>query len=309
MIVNGFPPQRAFTPFLFTSRASANQACRRADISSNASTRHMSCALDVYHPDESANLPQHVLQLCCAFGMLMVRPYPIQYFQEQATQENILCNFLLNANQHGTQAYKQDFAVCRSKISQIWPTAAGTTLKKLPLVLQSFFGLQIGMVGWAMFWRLPCILIFTKKLSVACHIKGEDSSELLWGFAQTLSSQWGIALDAKVFGPIGSLGNRLHCCTKIVPHLIVIPKPWQSQIFFGNLVDSELIWYSIFIDIWSILIHSDPIIRILAEPWLPGEEPRARAWACNTHQFLAPSPWRMKRLADAVGVRDPFWIL
>lgn len=160
---------------------------------------------------------QHVLQLCCAFGMLMVRPCPIQYFQEQATQENILCNFLLNANQHGTQAYKQDFAVCRSKISQIWTTAAGTTLKKLPLVLQSFFGLQIGMVGWAMFWRLPCILIFTKKLSVACHIKAEDSSELLWGFAQTLSSQWGIALEAKVFGPIGLLGNRLHCCTKIVP--------------------------------------------------------------------------------------------
>lgn len=69
MIVNGFTPQRvngihfpwsvacAFTPFLFTSRASANQACRQADISSNASTRHMSCALDVYHPDESANLP------------------------------------------------------------------------------------------------------------------------------------------------------------------------------------------------------------------------------------------------------------
>ncbi len=109
MIVNGSTPQhmyllptaatkavaRAFTPFFLLPELLQIRLAPQADISSKASTRHMSCALDVYHPDESANLPNMFCNcfVHLAFGILMICPSPIQFFQEQATQQNILCKF------------------------------------------------------------------------------------------------------------------------------------------------------------------------------------------------------------------------
>lgn len=310
MIVNGFPLQRAFTPFLFTSRASANQACRQADISSNASTRHMSCALDVYHPDESANLPNMfcncVVHLVCwwfvhilfnTFRSKQPRRTSLQLSTEcestrhSGLQTGLRCLQKQNISDmtNGSGHYTEK-ASSRSPIflwTSNWDGRMGDVLETS---LHSYFHKE----------AFRC-LSHKRRRQLRTTLRIRSDSLLAMRHCTWCKSLWANWLARQQ-------ATLLH---KNCSHLIVIPKPWQIgslRYFFGNLVDSELIWFSIFIDI-PYMIHSDPIIRILAEPWLPGEEPRARAWACNTHEFLAPSPWRMKRLADAVGVRDPFWIL
>ena len=82
---------------------------------------------------------------------------------------------------------------------------------------------------------------------------------------QLACSATGYTAAKKLFPP--------HCNTKALAD-------WQSQILFwkSRRLRVDLIFnihrYSIYD---PYMIHSDPIIRILAEPWLPGEEPRARA--------------------------------
>ena len=190
MIVNGSTPQhmyllpaaatkavaRAFTPFFLLPEL---LQIRLADRLTFPARRQQDIC-----PARLMSITLTNLQICLTcFAIVLCIWHLVSWwfvhllfnsFRSKQPNRTSFANFLVNANQHATRDYKQDFAVCRSKISQIWTTAAGTTLKKLPLILQSFFVLQ--RLGWAVFWRIPCILIFTKKLSVACHIKGEDSS-------------------------------------------------------------------------------------------------------------------------------------